>query len=163
MEGARVRFLVASALTHELMEITTPRRRHHREGDVRLWEAAGQMSRRQRGDQHRHGQVRSSPSHNTRPRCHRRAHLSSCSQICVCVSFRLDLRVCSLQGPFFAPAFNRLARGGRHVVFGAAHMTPPGERPNWIRLVWQWLLRPSVDPLEIIAQNRSVMGFNLIW
>jgi hypothetical protein len=44
-----------------------------------------------------------------------------------------------------------------------AFPTPAGQSPNWIRLAWQWLFRPSVDPLDIIAQNRSVMGFNLIW
>eukprot|EP00285_Hemiselmis_virescens_P019386 CAMPEP_0173405884 /NCGR_PEP_ID=MMETSP1356-20130122/63028_1 /TAXON_ID=77927 ORGANISM="Hemiselmis virescens, Strain PCC157" /NCGR_SAMPLE_ID=MMETSP1356 /ASSEMBLY_ACC=CAM_ASM_000847 /LENGTH=102 /DNA_ID=CAMNT_0014366761 /DNA_START=86 /DNA_END=394 /DNA_ORIENTATION=- len=42
-------------------------------------------------------------------------------------------------------------------------MTPPGQSPNWLRLGWQWFFRPSVDPLDIIAQNRGVMGFNLIW
>jgi hypothetical protein len=35
-------------------------------------------------------------------------------------------------------------------------MTPAGDRPGWLRLAWQWLKRPMVDPLEIIAQNRSV-------
>eukprot|EP00281_Chroomonas_sp_CCMP1168_P012258 CAMPEP_0206282668 /NCGR_PEP_ID=MMETSP0047_2-20121206/39808_1 /ASSEMBLY_ACC=CAM_ASM_000192 /TAXON_ID=195065 /ORGANISM="Chroomonas mesostigmatica_cf, Strain CCMP1168" /LENGTH=127 /DNA_ID=CAMNT_0053712959 /DNA_START=21 /DNA_END=404 /DNA_ORIENTATION=+ len=69
----------------------------------------------------------------------------------------------SLQGPYFNPAYEKLSRGGRMVVFGAASMTPPGSRPNWIRLAWQWLFRPMVDPLEIIAANKGVLGFNLIW
>ncbi|EKX38138.1 hypothetical protein GUITHDRAFT_77483 [Guillardia theta CCMP2712] len=69
----------------------------------------------------------------------------------------------SVQGPYFQPCYDRLCRGGRIVVFGAASMTPPGDRPNWIRLAWQWLRRPTVDPLEIIAANKGVLGFNLIW
>jgi hypothetical protein len=39
----------------------------------------------------------------------------------------MDIVMDSLQGPYFQPAFSRLSRGGRHVVFGAAHMTPPGK------------------------------------
>lgn len=75
----------------------------------------------------------------------------------------IDIVMDSVQGPYFEPCFEKLARGGRHIVFGAAAMTPQGARPNWIRLAWQWIRRPMVDPLNIIAENRSVMGFNLIW
>eukprot|EP00802_Teleaulax_amphioxeia_P020155 Tamp_20427.p1 GENE.Tamp_20427~~Tamp_20427.p1 ORF type:complete len:267 (-),score=39.78 Tamp_20427:7-807(-) len=75
----------------------------------------------------------------------------------------LDIVMDSIQGPYFQPAYDRLARGGRLVVFGAAAMTPAGDRPNWIKLAWQWLRRPMVDPLEIIAANKAVLGFNLIW
>ena len=32
-----------------------------------------------------------------------------------------------------------------------------------LRLAWKYLRRPGVDPLELPAQNKSVMGFNLIW
>jgi len=74
-----------------------------------------------------------------------------------------DIVMDSVQGIYFQPAFDRLSRGGKHVVFGAAAMTPPGSSPNWLRLAWQWLWRPKVDPLEIIAANKGVIGFNLIW
>ena len=40
----------------------------------------------------------------------------------------LDIVMDSLQGPFFQPAYDKLARGGRLVVFGAAAMTPAGDR-----------------------------------
>jgi NADPH:quinone reductase-like Zn-dependent oxidoreductase len=33
-----------------------------------------------------------------------------------------------VQGPYFQPAYDSLARGGRHVVFGAASMTPAGDK-----------------------------------
>jgi alcohol dehydrogenase len=32
-----------------------------------------------------------------------------------------------------------------------------------VRLAWKYLTRPRLDPLAMIAQNRSVMAFNLIW
>eukprot|EP00001_Collodictyon_triciliatum_P048653 08706_4 len=35
----------------------------------------------------------------------------------------LDIVMDSIQGPYFQPAYNKLARGGRMVVFGAASMT----------------------------------------
>mmetsp|Transcript_31867 Transcript_31867/g.26880 ORF Transcript_31867/g.26880 Transcript_31867/m.26880 type:complete len:267 (+) Transcript_31867:3-803(+) len=75
----------------------------------------------------------------------------------------LDVVMDSIQGPYFQPAYDKLARGGRLVVFGAASMTPAGDRPNWFKLAWLWLRRPMVDPLEIIAANKAVLGFNLIW
>jgi hypothetical protein len=40
----------------------------------------------------------------------------------------IDIVMDSLQGPYFQPAFSRLSRGGRHIVFGAAHMTPAGNK-----------------------------------
>ena len=42
-------------------------------------------------------------------------------------------------------------------------MTPTGRRPNWFKLAVQWLRRPRLDPLDMIAANRAVIGFNLIW
>ena len=58
----------------------------------------------------------------------------------------IDIVMDSIQGPYFQPAYDKLARGGRIVVFGAASMTPTGDRPNWIKLAWHWLRRPMVRP-----------------
>jgi alcohol dehydrogenase len=69
----------------------------------------------------------------------------------------------AIAGPFFLPALVRLAPEGRHVLFGAADFMPSGVRPNWLRLAWQYLRRPRLDPMKLIDKNRSVMGFNLIW
>ncbi len=74
-----------------------------------------------------------------------------------------DLVLDSVAGPYFAPAYRRLNPAGRLVVFGSADLMPRGARPNWLRLGWQYLTRPRVDPLHMISANRSVMGFNLIW
>lgn len=74
-----------------------------------------------------------------------------------------DLVLDAVGGPYFHPAYQRLNPAGRLVIYGAADMMPPGSRPNWLRLGWQYLRRPRVDPLEMISANRNVMGFNLIW
>ena len=42
-------------------------------------------------------------------------------------------------------------------------MTPHSDRPNWLKLAWQWLQRPKLDLLSLPGTNKSVAGFNLIW
>jgi len=75
----------------------------------------------------------------------------------------LDVVFDSLAGEYFWPGYDRLSPGGRLVVYGSGSMMPSGDRPNWLLLAWQWLWRPRLDPLSMIQQNKSVMGFNLIW
>lgn len=75
----------------------------------------------------------------------------------------IDISMDSLLGGFFGPAFERTNPMGRIVVFGAGSMTTAGDKPNWLQLAWHWLKRPTLDPLDMIPQNRSVMAFNLIW
>jgi hypothetical protein len=48
----------------------------------------------------------------------------------------------------------RLARAGRYVLFGAASMTPLSDKPNWLRLAWQWLKRPKLDLLKLPGENK---------
>jgi synaptic vesicle membrane protein VAT-1 len=69
----------------------------------------------------------------------------------------------SVAGPFFKPAYRRLRPAGRLVIYGSADLTPPADRPDWLRLGLQYLRRPRIDPLAMISHNKSVMGFNLIW
>lgn len=73
----------------------------------------------------------------------------------------------SLAGPWFWQGFDRLARGGRLVVFGSGSMTPASNLSwnplAWLRLAWQYVTRPRLDPLEMVPENRAVFGFNLIW
>ena len=66
-------------------------------------------------------------------------------------------------GKIFSDGFARLAPMGRHVVYGAARYASVGNRPNYPRLIWQYLTRPKVDPQKLPELNKSVMGFNLIW
>jgi len=75
----------------------------------------------------------------------------------------LDLVLDSLYGSYFRPAFERLNPGGRHVVFGAATFMTQSTRPNYLQLLWRYLRRPRLDPLQMIGANRSLLAFNLIW
>lgn len=38
-----------------------------------------------------------------------------------------------------------------------------GDKPGWLRLAWQYLRRPTLDPTSMIGENKSVMAFNLVW
>lgn len=74
-----------------------------------------------------------------------------------------DLVFDAVGGPYLLPAFRRLVPEGRLVVYGGADFMPAGSRPSRLRLAWQYLRRPRLDPLRMMSRNRSVMAFNLIW
>lgn len=74
-----------------------------------------------------------------------------------------DVVLDAVYGEAFAPLFSRLAPEGRYVLFGAADFMSGGRRPNFLRLAWQYLRRPRLDPLAMIPQNRALLAFNLIW
>ena len=74
-----------------------------------------------------------------------------------------DLVFDAVGGPFFRPAYERLRPEGRLVLYGAADFMPKRARPDYLRLALRYLCRPRLDPLQMIAGNRSVMAFNLIW
>jgi len=69
----------------------------------------------------------------------------------------------AVAGPFFRPAYERLRPEGRLVVYGAADFMQPRARPGHARLALSYLRRPRLDPVEMIAENRGVLAFNLIW
>ena len=60
-------------------------------------------------------------------------------------------------------SYDLLTATGRLVIFGAAEYTPTKRRPNYIKSIWKYLSRPRYDSLQLISDNKSVMGFNLIW
>jgi synaptic vesicle membrane protein VAT-1 len=74
-----------------------------------------------------------------------------------------DLVFDAVAGPYFKPAYDRLRPEGRLVLYGAADLMSPRERPDYVRLAVRYLRRPRLDPLRMIAENKSVMAFNLIW
>jgi alcohol dehydrogenase len=74
-----------------------------------------------------------------------------------------DLAFDAVAGPYLRPAYDRLRPEGRLVVYGAANFMPRRARVAYPRLVWQYLRRTRIDPLRMMSENRSVMGFNLIW
>jgi alcohol dehydrogenase len=74
-----------------------------------------------------------------------------------------DLALDAVAGPYFKAAYKRLRPEGRLVLYGAADLMPPRPRPDYLRLAMRYLRRPRLDPLRMIADNKSVMAFNLIW
>ena len=75
----------------------------------------------------------------------------------------VDIVFDAVAGPFFRPAYTRMRPEGRYVVYGAADFMTRGARVNYPRLAMRYLTRPRLDPLQMMADNRSVMAFNLIW
>ena len=75
----------------------------------------------------------------------------------------LDVAFDAIAGTFFSAAHARLQPEGRHVIYGAADFMTPGARPDYLRLLPRYLRRPRLDPMQMIAENRSVLAFNLIW
>ncbi len=74
-----------------------------------------------------------------------------------------DMVLDAIGGPYFRPAYERLRPEGRLILYGAADFMPKRPRPEYLRLALQYVRRPRLDPLRMIADNRSVMAFNLIW
>ena len=66
-------------------------------------------------------------------------------------------------GRIFKAGYDLLAQQGRMIVYGSARYASPGNRPNYLKLIYQYLTRPKIDPQKIIELNKSIMGFNLIW
>lgn len=76
---------------------------------------------------------------------------------------KLDLLLESLTGKYFHQTFNMLAPQGRAIIYGASNFATHTSFPNYLQLAYKYFTRPKVDILKLIEQNRSVMGFNLIW
>ena len=54
------------------------------------------------------------------------------------------------------------------MVYGAADLTPAGDLAwynvwGWVKLGWKYARRAFVDPTNLPGENKSIMGFNLIW
>lgn len=66
-------------------------------------------------------------------------------------------------GKILMQGWKAMAPMSRMVVYGNASFTSHGSRPNYPRLFWKFLRRPKIDPLRLPTQNKSLMGFNLIY
>lgn len=69
----------------------------------------------------------------------------------------------SIGGRIFKQSWEAMAPMGRLIAFGSASFTSHGSRPNYFKLIWKFLTRPTIDPLRLPSQNKSLMGFNLIF
>ncbi|WP_316044820.1 zinc-binding dehydrogenase [Reichenbachiella agarivorans] len=75
----------------------------------------------------------------------------------------LNLIIETIGGEVFKAGYKAMAPQGRMVVVGASQFASPGSKPNYFKLLWKFVTRPKLDPQEMIQDNKSVMGFNLIW
>lgn len=75
----------------------------------------------------------------------------------------LNLVMECIGGKIFKAGYELLAPQGRMIVYGAARYASPGNRPNYLKLLIQYLTRPKVDPQELPEENKAILGFNLIW
>ncbi len=75
----------------------------------------------------------------------------------------LDIVLECIGGHIFLDSYLNMARMGRMVVYGSARYTQTGNRPNYLKLIWQYYTRPKLDPQKMIEQNKAIFGFNLIY
>ncbi|TGK53074.1 synaptic vesicle VAT-1 family membrane protein [Leptospira bouyouniensis] len=68
-----------------------------------------------------------------------------------------------LGGRYFHDSYDLLSPMGRLITYGSANFTPSHSFRNWFSIVYSYLTRPKIDPLSMISDNKSVLGFNLIW
>jgi alcohol dehydrogenase len=66
-------------------------------------------------------------------------------------------------GKILKEGWKAMAPMGRMIVYGSASFTSHGDKPNWFKLYRKYLYRPKIDPLRLPTQNKSLMGFNLIY
>jgi NADPH:quinone reductase-like Zn-dependent oxidoreductase len=75
----------------------------------------------------------------------------------------LHLVMDCIGGKILLQGWKALAPMGRLVAYGSASFATHGARPNYLKLLWYYLRRPKIDPLRLPTQNKSLMGFNLIY
>ena len=66
-------------------------------------------------------------------------------------------------GKIFKVGFAQMAAQGRMVIYGAAQYASPGKRPNYLKVIYQYLTRPKIDAQDLAEVNKMVSGFNLIY
>ncbi len=75
----------------------------------------------------------------------------------------VDLVFDAVGGRGLKEGWNRLALGGRLVVYGFAEMMPRRGIRNWPLLAWRALRMPRFNPFQMTATNKTVAGFNLVF
>ncbi|MBK7409946.1 MAG: zinc-binding dehydrogenase [Saprospirales bacterium] len=75
----------------------------------------------------------------------------------------LNLILDPIGGKILKAGYDLLTPQGRLVVYGSARYGFRGNRPPILSLVWKFLTRPKIDPQAMTSDNKSVMGFNLIY
>ena len=58
--------------------------------------------------------------------------------------------------------YDHLSNGGKLIIYGFHTMFVKGKgRPNWFKLIWDYVRTPKFNPLTMTNDNKSVMAFNL--
>ncbi|CAG8604672.1 5592_t:CDS:2 [Ambispora gerdemannii] len=79
-----------------------------------------------------------------------------------------DIVLDSIMGDWFWPNYRLTKSAGRLIAYGSASLTPAGNlHPiwnifSWIKLAWKYFQRPKFDPMNMIKDNKGILGFNLI-
>lgn len=59
-------------------------------------------------------------------------------------------------------SYKHLSNGGKLVVYGFHSMFSKGRgKPNWFKLLWDYIWTPRFNPLNMTKDNHSVLAFNL--
>jgi NADPH:quinone reductase-like Zn-dependent oxidoreductase len=66
-------------------------------------------------------------------------------------------------GKVFMAGYSLMAPMGRMIVYGSARYASPGDKPNYLKMMYQFFTRPKIDPQKMIENNKGIFGFNLIW
>ncbi|KAJ3023000.1 hypothetical protein HKX48_004623 [Thoreauomyces humboldtii] len=88
-----------------------------------------------------------------------------------------DIVLDSVLGPAFKPTYEAMNPCGRMVIFGAASLAPssislsplsltfysPANIFRMLVLAYRFVTRPRMDPMQLVQDNKALMGFNLIW
>lgn len=75
----------------------------------------------------------------------------------------LNLVMECIGGRILMDGWKTLAPMGRMVVYGSASFATHSSRPEYLKMLWRYVKRPKIDPLRLPTQNKSLMGFNLIY
>jgi alcohol dehydrogenase len=75
----------------------------------------------------------------------------------------LNLVLECIGGEVLKQGFAKLAPQGRTVVYGAAQYAAPGDKPNYLKLLWKFIRRPKIDAQQLAEDNKGILGFNLIY
>ena len=75
----------------------------------------------------------------------------------------LNLVMECIGGEVFKAGYEQLAPEGRMIVYGSARYASRNDKPNYTKLMLQFLRRPKIDPQKMIELNKGILGFNLIY
>ena len=73
---------------------------------------------------------------------------------------RIDVVMDSVAGRLFKPGWDLLAPMGRYIIYGMASVSGKGGL-NYLRAARELLALPRIQPLHMVAANRTLSGFHL--